>query len=161
MFSVKSMFRSGRGIIFQYCINFQILTNFLICSGGVILIIKKVYICNSHISQRRWKALLITKCLFIPYLKKEKGFKLPYALSWNISTVLTVVFQSIMIIYGFTSRSRMFHIYGDVTIADEGLQNLGLCSTLRAFEQERSLLCNTCCDTGPRFFRSHPKDRPI
>jgi hypothetical protein len=26
-------------------------------------------------------------------------------------------------------------LYGDVTIADEGLQNLGLCSALRAFEQ--------------------------
>jgi hypothetical protein len=40
-----------------------------------------------------------------------------------------------MIIYGFTSRSRIFHLYGDVTIACEGLQNLGLCSALRAFEQ--------------------------
>jgi hypothetical protein len=40
-----------------------------------------------------------------------------------------------MIIYGFTSRSRIFHLYGDDTIADEGLQNLGLCSALRAFEQ--------------------------
>jgi hypothetical protein len=29
----------------------------------------------------------------------------------------------------------MFHFYGDVTIAGEGLQNLGLCSALRAFEQ--------------------------
>jgi hypothetical protein len=27
-------------------------------------------------------------------------------------------------------------LYGDVTFADEGLQNLGLCSTLRGFEQE-------------------------
>jgi hypothetical protein len=27
------------------------------------------------------------------------------------------------------------HLYGDVTIAGEGLQNLGLCSALRAFEQ--------------------------
>jgi hypothetical protein len=35
----------------------------------------------------------------------------------------------------FTSRSRIFHLYGDVTIAGEGLQNLGLCSALRAFEQ--------------------------
>jgi hypothetical protein len=26
-------------------------------------------------------------------------------------------------------------VYGDVTIAGEGLQNLGLCSALRAFEQ--------------------------
>jgi hypothetical protein len=28
-----------------------------------------------------------------------------------------------------------FHLYGDVTIAGEGLQNLGLGSALRAFEQ--------------------------
>ena len=38
-----------------------------------------------------------------------------------------------LIIYGFTSRSRVFHLYGDITIAGEGLQNFGLCSTL--FEQ--------------------------
>jgi hypothetical protein len=37
--------------------------------------------------------------------------------------------------YGFTYRSRFFHLYGDVTIADEGLQNLGLWSALRAFGQ--------------------------
>jgi hypothetical protein len=30
---------------------------------------------------------------------------------------------------------NIFHLYGDVTIAGEGLQNLGLCSALRAFEQ--------------------------
>jgi hypothetical protein len=41
----------------------------------------------------------------------------------------------LLIIYGFTSRSRIFHLYGDVTIASEGLQNLGLCSALRALEQ--------------------------
>jgi hypothetical protein len=35
----------------------------------------------------------------------------------------------------FTSSSRFLHLYGDVIIADEGLQNLGLCSALRAFEQ--------------------------
>jgi hypothetical protein len=29
----------------------------------------------------------------------------------------------------------MFHLYGDVTIAGEGLQNLDLCSALRAIEQ--------------------------
>jgi hypothetical protein len=39
------------------------------------------------------------------------------------------------IIYCFTPRSRIIHLYGDVTIAGEGLQNLGLCSALRAFEQ--------------------------
>jgi hypothetical protein len=44
-----------------------------------------------------------------------------------------------LIIYGFTSRSRIFHLYGDVTIAGEGLQNLGLCSALRAFEKEENI----------------------
>jgi hypothetical protein len=29
----------------------------------------------------------------------------------------------------------MFHLCGDVTIAGEGLQNLGLCLALRSFEQ--------------------------
>jgi hypothetical protein len=40
-----------------------------------------------------------------------------------------------MIIYYFTSRSRIFQFYGDVTNTGEGLQDLGLCSALRAFEQ--------------------------
>jgi hypothetical protein len=40
-----------------------------------------------------------------------------------------------LIDYCFTSRSRIFHLHGEVTIAGEELQNLGLCSALRAFEQ--------------------------
>jgi hypothetical protein len=36
----------------------------------------------------------------------------------------------------FPSNSGIFHLRADVTIAGEGLQNLGLCSALRAFEQE-------------------------
>jgi hypothetical protein len=41
-----------------------------------------------------------------------------------------------LFIYCFMSRSRILHLYGDDTMAGEGLQNLGLCSVLRAFEQE-------------------------
>jgi hypothetical protein len=58
----------------------------------------------------------------------------------NIKDFNLFWFKSIndwLIIYGFTSRSRIFHLYGDVTIAGEGLQNLGLCSALMAFEQGR------------------------
>jgi hypothetical protein len=40
-----------------------------------------------------------------------------------------------LIIYCFTSCSRIFHLRGDVTINGEGLQNLGLCSALMALEQ--------------------------
>jgi hypothetical protein len=65
-----------------------------------------------------------------------------------------------LIICCFTSRSRIFH--GDITIADEGLQNLGQCLALGAFEQGGIFkLCHTCCDTGLKFFLSHPKDRSI
>jgi hypothetical protein len=28
-----------------------------------------------------------------------------------------------------------------------------------AFSSESSFTCHTCCDTGPRFIRSHPKDQ--
>jgi hypothetical protein len=41
-----------------------------------------------------------------------------------------------LIDYCFTSRSRIFHLFGDVIFTDEGLQNLGLCLVLRAFEQQ-------------------------
>jgi hypothetical protein len=41
-----------------------------------------------------------------------------------------------LIIFFFTSRSKRFHLSGDVTIAGEGLQNLGLYSAVSgAFEQ--------------------------
>jgi hypothetical protein len=40
-----------------------------------------------------------------------------------------------MLIYGFKSRPRIFHLHGDVTIDGEGLQNLGLCLAVKAFEQ--------------------------
>jgi hypothetical protein len=40
-----------------------------------------------------------------------------------------------LIINGFMSRSRIFHVYEDVIITGEGQQNLGLHSALRAFEQ--------------------------
>jgi hypothetical protein len=33
------------------------------------------------------------------------------------------------------SRSRIFHLHGDITITSEGLQNLSLWSVFRAFEQ--------------------------
>jgi hypothetical protein len=59
-----------------------------------------------------------------------------FFLSFNLSNFYCFI-DWLIILYRFTSvRSRIFHLYGDVTIADEGLQNLGLCSALRAFEQE-------------------------
>jgi hypothetical protein len=39
-------------------------------------------------------------------------------------------------------------LYGDVTIAGEGLQNLGLCSALRAFEQGGIFIVPLIHDVG-------------
>jgi hypothetical protein len=55
---------------------------------------------------------------------------------WLGMTLFSDKFDSLidwLIIYSFTSRSRIFHLYRDVTISGEGLQNLGLCSALRAW----------------------------
>jgi hypothetical protein len=62
-------------------------------------------------------------------------------------------------IYCSTSRTRIFHLYGDLTITGEGLQNLGLYSA--PLSREGALSCHTCCDTGLSFFRCHSNDRPI
>jgi hypothetical protein len=67
--------------------------------------------------------------------------------------------MAILFVYCFTSHSRIFHLNGDVTIAGEGLQNLGLCSHSGLWA-EGSSPCHTCCDTGPSFFWSRLKDRP-
>jgi hypothetical protein len=59
-----------------------------------------------------------------------------------------------LFVYCFMSRSRIFHLYGDVTITGEGLQNGPL-------SREGALSCHTCCDLGPRFSRFYPKSHPI
>jgi hypothetical protein len=93
-----------------------------------------------------------------------------YILSRNVASVLNFrnrvprngsKFSDWLIIYCFTSRSRIFHLYGDITITGERLQNLGLCSALRAFEQRGIFIVPHLLWHGPRFFRSHPKDHPI
>ena len=59
------------------------------------------------------------------------------------------------------SENIYTHTCRDVTTGSERLQNLGpYARLLRQFSREGSLSCHTCCDTGPRFTRSHPKGRP-
>ena len=43
---------------------------------------------------------------------------------------------------------------------DEGLQKSGLCSAPTILNSDGSLSCHICCDMGPRFLRSRPRDRP-
>jgi hypothetical protein len=100
---------------------------------------------------------------------KIDSWKIYYAKYININKIpighiphLSPIFDW-LIIYCFTySRSFNVLVYGDISTADEGLAaKYSLCWALRAFRQEGSLSCHISCDTGPRFFRSHPKNRPI
>jgi hypothetical protein len=61
----------------------------------------------------------------------------------------------------FTSLSRIFLLYGDIFIASEGLQNLGLCLARRAFEQGVIFIVPYLPWYGASVFRSHPKNLPI
>jgi hypothetical protein len=48
-----------------------------------------------------------------------------------------------MIIYGFKSRSRIFHLYGDVTIAGDGMQNYRPMLGAQGLRAGRDLYCAT------------------
>ena len=66
---------------------------------------------------------------------------------------LRVVLYSlfVMFVWGFSSHSKIFHSYGDVTIIGEGLQILTYARHLRPLNSEGSLACHTYCDTGHPF----------
>jgi hypothetical protein len=53
----------------------------------------------------------------------------------NSLIVCFCLFIICLFAYCFTLRPGIVHLYGDVTIAGEGLQNLGLCSAFMVFQQ--------------------------
>jgi hypothetical protein len=61
--------------------------------------------------------------------------------------------------YSFTSI--LFHLHGDVPIADEGLQSFGLCSALRAFEQGRIFIVPHLLRHGTLIRRTAPTHSPL
>ena len=56
-----------------------------------------------------------------------------------------------LFVWGFTSHSRIFHSYGDVTITSEGLHILTFTRHSSPLSSEGSLACHTYCDTGLLF----------
>jgi hypothetical protein len=66
-----------------------------------------------------------------------------------------------LISYCFTSHLRIFHLYGDATLPVKVCKILAYARRSGPFSREGSLSFHTCCDMGPWFSRSHPKDSPI
>jgi hypothetical protein len=75
-----------------------------------------------------------------------------YVQQWMTETLTKIRPEKYLLSNSRPTRESFTH--GAFTIAGEGLQNLGLCSALRAFEQGGSWSCHTCCDTESQFFRS-------
>jgi hypothetical protein len=76
----------------------------------------------------------ISFTLYIQYAYELFGSKSINNTIQYISKKCVFVFSQCHI-YFFTSHLRIVHIYGDVITAGEGLQNLGLCSAFRTYEQ--------------------------
>jgi hypothetical protein len=91
----------------------------------------------------RWKAVLILLFFIIFFPPKKiyaiirivKHYRSLYSKYWEVIKMNPTHLIDWLIIYSFMSCSRIFNLYGDITIAGEGLQNLGLSLALRAFEQ--------------------------
>ena len=75
--------------------------------------------------------------------------KLELALLVQRKRFLKVV--QLFVCLGFSFRSRIFHLYGDVTFASEGLQILTFARHSWPLSSEGSLACHTYCDTGHPF----------
>ena len=61
-----------------------------------------------------------------------------------------------LVCLGFSSQSRIFHSFGDVTITDEGLILVYAWHSW-LLSNEGSLVCHTYCDTGHPFMWSSPR----
>ena len=60
-----------------------------------------------------------------------------------------------LFVWNFSSHLNIFHSFGDLTIAGEGLQILTFARHLRPLSIEGSLGCHTYCDMGHPFHNGH------
>ena len=70
--------------------------------------------------------------------------------AWTLHSRTLDPFQIFACLF-FSSHSRFFHSYGDVTITDERMQILTYVRHLWPLSSEGSLACQTFCDTGHPF----------
>ena len=87
-----------------------------------------------------WNSLLNKKCLRNIYLRLKKLHVYKEAFK-----------KKILFVWSFSSHSRIFHSFGDSTIAVEGLQIFTYAQHWWPLSSEGSLACHTYCDTGQPF----------
>jgi hypothetical protein len=129
----------------------HIIKNF-IKPGTVIL--SNCWKAYSSIKSERYRHLTVNRS--IEFKNKETGTCTNLIEStWNAVFLFVYLF---CLFVCFESHEQFFSYMATVTITGDGAANLDLCLALTAFSSEGSFTCHTYCDTGPPFFRSHPKD---
>ena len=94
--------------------------------------------------------LSIFKFIFRKMYNTCIQYNSPYYMCLSLFVCLFICLF-ILFVCGLSSHSRIFHSYGDVTIADEGLQILTCARHSRPWSSEGSLTCHTYGDTGLPF----------
>ena len=74
--------------------------------------------------------------------------KIPPCSKAIIAEQCNIFERDVLLVLSFSSHSRIFHSFGDVTITGEGLQILIYARHSWPLSSESSLTCNTYCDTG-------------
>ena len=91
--------------------------------------------------------------MFLNYGKSQTLTKvLPHSIN-----IITSIYFVCLFVWRFSSHSRMFYSFQDVTITGEGLQILMLARHSWPLSSKRSLTCHTYCDTrsGPSLHHCH------
>ena len=109
--------------------------------------IMKVYYCLLHVC---W---IMSTCVITMHAKCNVFMSICNIImmtAWHISYIC-FLFVCLFVYLGLSSHLRIFHSYGDVTIAGEGLQILTYARHSWPLSSEGSLTSHTYCDTGHPF----------
>jgi hypothetical protein len=93
---------------------------------------------------------LLTKSGDLRYLGQHEEL-IGFRIDWLIDWLLTVL----------RPAQELFTYMETSPLPVKGCKIQAYAGRSGPLSREVSLSCHICCDTGPRFFRSHPKDRPI
>ena len=93
----------------------------------------------------QWASISVISSLFSSAIGRN-------FITWSYSKPYNFKFYLLVCLFvWFFSHSRIFHSYGDVTIAGEGLQILNYARHLWLLSSEGYVACHTYCDTEHPF----------
>jgi hypothetical protein len=81
--------------------------------------------------------------------------------NFTMYNFITIIIHRLnKVVWLFILHDKCFSYLAAVAITSDRAANFNLCLyiALVAFGSEGSFICQTCCDTGPPFIRSYPKD---